>query len=167
MCYFFPKKKRLKRTAPSYDVDDETLKRLHLLKIDPRTEKLLRLKRRRRLQKQNKKGRRVAARRTWSKHIEYSITHPSTYDESTRWMQCRLRLYQIVTDNRFEFAIIGLIAANTVVLGCYHYPIDPDVKNVLDTINQVSKKIIYILPINVHKYVVKLFSMSKRLGRNM
>ena len=138
---FFLKNKRrlrLKRTEPSYNVDNETLQNLHLLKIDPHTEKLLRLKRRRRQQKQTKQGTRVAARRLSSKTNLDKRRQSENTQRATRLARFHLWFYRVVTHDRFEWAVIALILVNAAVLACYHYPMDPKLKNVLEILNLVS-----------------------------
>ena len=60
-------------------------------------------------------------------------------DELTTWNKIRLRIFYVVTNPMFEFAVTAFIFLNTLVLSLEYHGMNPFFKQALLTLNHVRR----------------------------
>ena len=142
----------MRRTAPSYQAEEETLK--HLVTLDGSSPPVLRTDEQ---VKETSKGASTDSTSNANEIKGSQLRHclipvcARRNGPGIRKVQCRVvlrqdsclktirqRMRDIMAHPGFDAVIVVLILLNTIVLAVYHHGIDPKFRHVLDNVNLVS-----------------------------
>ena len=131
----------LKGKDQSYDVDEDTLKQLCLLKEDPKiptsfSSRCQTCKQNGEQQRMRKNSTQI---KTFKEAVEDNRCESSLVSTTSCWEDFRKWMFKCVTHPYFESLIMSFIMMNTIVLALYHHQIDPSFSRILDISNQVSR----------------------------
>lgn len=163
------KRNHLRRTAPSYQADEGTLK--HLNTMDGRSPPLLKTDA---VDNQTSNGTTLDSspneNETKSSQLHHCLIPACAARGTSRTtkIQCkavlsedsclkriRQRMRDITAHSGFDAVIVVLILLNTIVLALYHHGIDEEFRHILDNVNLVS--------CCIHEYVKIICQWQKSL----